>query len=229
MANPSTRNLEAALQWISLAEGAGDLQSHCDAVGRTARALREFLNDSRLWTRLKAPLGPRTGKAPPSAQTSNPHSPEGDPDWQVLQDLLGDKLAEVMIRVGYQPPPAAIDLVRYPRILAKEAEAGDLPQATREELASASRTWLIKLLNKLYLLSKRCDNDEAGTGPNEIEVRSLLEQAKPPLIGMTVATEFSTADEPELRTLQMYAVNASLDLTVRWLSCLEVEPPQAAG
>jgi hypothetical protein len=213
MANSSTEHLEAALRWIGLAEAAGDLQSHCIAVGRSARAVSSFLDDSHLWTRLKKPP-----QIPPSTKDS--------PSWQDLSDLLGDKLAETMTRVGYRPPPEAFQLVTAPRELAKEAEAPDLPRATREELAGACRTWLVRLSGKLHVLSQRCDDSSSDTGPTDYEVQSLLRQAKPPLIGIIVATDISMAEEPNRINLQVQAVDASLNLAVRWLSCLETQPTQ---
>jgi hypothetical protein len=116
----STNQFEDALRRIGIAEQSDDLKAYGDAAVRSTKAIQAVLDNSEFWQRLK---------------TAGPPGPQGnDVDWESVGELLGDKLAHAMIRVGYQPPPPANELVKAPRDLAKELARPDLPAASREDL-----------------------------------------------------------------------------------------------
>lgn len=102
----SAGQLEMALKWIGAAERSGGDEAYRDAAARALQAVDAVLGDEVLWTSLKRrPAGP----AVPTPQPRELHV------------FLGDRLIDVLLRVGYQPPPEAMDLVRTAEQLVTEA------------------------------------------------------------------------------------------------------------
>jgi hypothetical protein len=132
-----------------------------------------------------------------------------------------------MIRVGYQPPPPANELVKAPRDLAKELARPDLPAASREDLIGACRTWLVRLHNRLYSLTTPTTDDEVAVSQATTpDVSSILRSSRPALLGMVVVDEVSSLQGDV--TLQLHGTDASMNLVVRWMTCLESTSKQPA-
>jgi hypothetical protein len=136
--------------------------------------------------------------------------------------FLGDRLIAVLLRVGYQPPPEATDLVSTAKRLVTAAAEPDLPTVARDDLAGASRTWLVRLQGKLYEMARPAVTDTDQPAP-VADVQRLLRQVKAPLVGMVVVDELAAADERYPRELRVHGLDASMNLVVRWLSCLETD------
>jgi hypothetical protein len=214
MTTGATTGLESALRLVGIADRSGDPRAYYKSAARCKDELKSILDDEGFWQRLKEPE---------RLPTSRKASAASDDDLRQLEVVLEDKLADVIVRVGYEPPPEAIELIQAPRELAREATDPDLPQATREDLVGACRTELISLHNLLHqklrpLAAAEGEDAEPSIPPDTAS--SMLRIAKPGLLGMVVLDEVasSTEDPP---TFRLHVTNASMNLVVRWLSCLD--------
>lgn len=210
----TTHELEDALRRIGFAEQSGDLQAHGDAALRSTKAIRAVLDNAAFWQRLK--------KA-----ERQPGAKDLDVDWEMVGELLGDRLANAMIRVGYQPPPPANELVKAAGDLARELAMPNLPAASREDLVGACRTWLVRLHNRLYSLTMpTTDQEMVVSEATTPAVSSMLRSSKPALLGMVVVGEVSSLQGDV--NLRLHGTDASMNLVVRWMTCLESDE-QAVG
>jgi hypothetical protein len=210
MASQSSESLEAALRYINFTQGTDDLAVVREEARKTSQAVRKVLSDSRLWSRLR--------------QDKTPQYTGDDAHRTAASDLLTDRLTDVMVRVGHTRLPEAKNLIQEALRLNARAETQGLPRATREDLVGACRTALVELHDRLYDFSQVQHADPNAAEDAGEAIEPVLARAKPSLIGMVVVADLvaEPADE-DSRLVRMHAVDQSMNIVVRWLSCRECD------